>query len=109
MVQEKAHGANLSFWTNDGNSFQAGKRTGILEEDENFYNFQDVRAKNLQKLQDIWKDLSDSIESLSQLTIFGELIGGIINIPMLQKLRIAKKPRKGFSTALQMNFMLSIF
>jgi hypothetical protein len=45
VVQEKAHGANLSFWTNDGNSFQAGKRTGILEEDENFYNFQDVRAK----------------------------------------------------------------
>lgn len=27
VVQEKAHGANLSYWTTDGINFHAGKRT----------------------------------------------------------------------------------
>jgi Rnl2 family RNA ligase len=95
VVQEKAHGANLSFWTTDGIQFQTGKRTGILDKDENFYNFQDVRAKNLQKLQDIWKDLSDLIEGLSQLTIFGELIGGDYKHPDVAKVKNSKKTQKG--------------
>ena len=36
IVQEKVHGANLTFIT-DGSTIQCAKRTGLLKDDENQY------------------------------------------------------------------------
>lgn len=76
VVQEKAHGANLSYWTTDGINFHAGKRTAQLDEDEKFYNFQSVLEEIKPKLQHLWQAIKKDNADLSQLTIFGELIGG---------------------------------
>ena len=73
VVQEKVHGANLSFWTTDGVTFQAGKRTARLGETEKFYNFRSVLVKLQPKLENIWKALQKIRPDLTQLTIFGEL------------------------------------
>lgn len=76
VVQEKAHGANLSFWSTDGTTFHAAKRTSDVAADEQFYNYQQVLEDNVAGLQRIWMDLKQSVPELKQITIFGELIGG---------------------------------
>jgi hypothetical protein len=44
VVQEKIHGANLSFMT-DGQSIISAKRTGIILEGEQFFNSKLVQEK----------------------------------------------------------------
>lgn len=76
VVQEKVHGANLSYWTRDGEQFFAAKRTSQIGTEEKFYNH-DLILKELEpKFKNIWQDLKTKIENLEQLTIFGEIIGG---------------------------------
>ena len=95
VVQEKAHGANMSFWSFDGISFEAAKRTEPLNPDEKFYGFQAVLEKNLERLQALWKDIKQSHPDMEQLTVFGELIGGDYNHPDVPKDRTATKVQKG--------------
>lgn len=76
VVQEKVHGANLSYWTTDGLTFHAGKRTSKLSAEEKFYNFQTVLAELQPKLVNIWNAISITHPNLKQMTIFGELMGG---------------------------------
>lgn len=76
IVQEKAHGSNISFWTNNGVDFKAGKRTGILEQEEKFYDYWVVMDKIISKLKTLWDELVNTQPDLKQLTVFGELIGG---------------------------------
>lgn len=45
VVQEKVHGANLSFWTKNGTDFFAAKRTGPIEEGEKFNNCEQLLKK----------------------------------------------------------------
>lgn len=47
-----------------------------LDEGEKFYNFQSVLEEIKPKLQEIWQILKKDHTDMSQLTIFGELIGG---------------------------------
>ncbi|MEL6655327.1 MAG: RNA ligase, Rnl2 family [Bacteroidota bacterium] len=95
VVQEKAHGSNLSYWTNDGVNFRAGKRSGPLEEGEKFYNFAQILERITPKLQAIWTDLKRANESLEQLTVFGELIGGSYPHPEVARTKDAFKVQKG--------------
>lgn len=76
VVQEKVHGANLSYWTTNGEDFHSAKRTAELLPDERFYNHQLILEEIKPKLQNIWLDLKNDLEDLNQLTIFGEIIGG---------------------------------
>ena len=41
VVQEKVHGTNTSFLC-DGNDVKFAKRTSILEDDEKFYDYQEL-------------------------------------------------------------------
>lgn len=76
IVQEKVHGANLSYWTTDGEHFFSAKRTAQIESDEKFYN-QELILKDIEpQLKNIWSDLKNEVADLKQLTIFGEIIGG---------------------------------
>ena len=76
IVQEKAHGANLSYLTNDGINFITAKRNGLLEQNESFYNYEIILEQLKPKFTNIWRQLKIKYPSVEQLTIFGEIIGG---------------------------------
>ena len=76
IVQEKVHGANLSYWTTNGEDFFSAKRTDQIAKDEKFYNHDSILKGIKPKLKSIWLDLKKEIKDLEQLTIFGEIIGG---------------------------------
>lgn len=76
VVQEKVHGANLSYWTTDGVNFQAAKRNGVLEAGEKFYNYEVVLESLKSKFANIWNQLKSKNSDLNQLTFFGEIMGG---------------------------------
>lgn len=95
VVQEKAHGSNLSYWTRNGEDFHAAKRTGPLTEDEKFYNFQLILSEIKPQLQHIWNDLKQEIPDLEQLTFFGEVIGGTYPHPEVAKDKAAIRVQKG--------------
>jgi Rnl2 family RNA ligase len=95
VVQEKAHGANISFWSSDGVQFQAAKRTGELSWDEKFYNFQLVFQKNLSRLQQLWQEVTAQYGPQDIIHIFGELIGGSYKHPDVAKDKQAVPTQKG--------------
>lgn len=95
VVQEKAHGSNLSYWTTNGEDFHAAKRTGPLTEDEKFYNFQQILREIKPKLQNIWNDLKQEAPNLEQLTFYGEVIGGTYPHPEVVKDKTAIRVQKG--------------
>ena len=95
VVQEKAHGANLSYWTFDGETFFAGKRTAPLDKGEKFYNFEAVLDKNMEAFRNIYSTIVRDYPSLKQMTIFGELIGGNYPHKDVQKSKTASKVQKG--------------
>jgi Rnl2 family RNA ligase len=74
VVQEKIHGANLSFMT-DGQSIISAKRTGIILEGEQFFNSKLVQENYTNKIFNLFKEVSESFKAQS-ITIFGELFGG---------------------------------
>ncbi len=74
VVQEKVHGANLSFITN-GKEVISAKRTELIADDENFYNSKPVLEKYKNKVTDLFQYLTKEFD-LHTLTVFGELIGG---------------------------------
>jgi len=73
IVQEKAHGANLSFWY-DGEKIKSAKRTGFITDD--FYDFESVEKKYSEYIIDLHKILKDDGYDFEILVIYGELIGG---------------------------------
>lgn len=75
VVQEKIHGANLVFIT-DGNQIRCAKRTGLLDDNEKFYNFQKVRDRYKDKILGAYKLAKDLYPNMDELYIFGELFGG---------------------------------
>jgi len=76
IVQEKVHGANLSYWTTNGEDFFAAKRTDQIPNNETFYNYDLILNEIKPNLKNIWLNLKNEITDLKQLTIFGEIIGG---------------------------------
>ena len=76
IVQEKAHGSNLSYWTNDGVNFFSAKRTEPLQKDEKFYNYENILDELKSNFHNIWNELKKNYLDLKQLTFFGEIIGG---------------------------------
>lgn len=95
VVQEKAHGANMSFWTLDGIHYQYGKRTGELDWKDEFYHFQSVFLKNKEKLQMLWNKVTNKYKHTKVLHVFGELIGGSYKHPDVAKDKKAIQIQKG--------------
>ena len=87
VVQEKVHGANFSIWY-DEKTFKIAKRSGFVEEDEDFYGAQKVLEKYQNQVEQLYKMLNgeDKKENTTEidennanetsLAIFGELFGG---------------------------------
>lgn len=76
IVQEKVHGSNISFITENGIEFKTAKRSGLIEDNEAFFNYEKVLENILPKLQILWKSLIKNNTELKQLIIFGENFGG---------------------------------
>ncbi|MEM6265364.1 MAG: RNA ligase, Rnl2 family [Bacteroidota bacterium] len=76
IVQEKVHGANLSYWTTDGKEFFAAKRTAPIVAGEKFYNHDSILREIQPKLSQVWLKLAGKKANLRQLTVFGEILGG---------------------------------
>lgn len=96
VVQEKVHGGNMSIWTEDGINFSTAKRTAFLEPDENFFNHQVVLEKLKPKLIALWNELKTEID-LSQMVLYGEIIGGTYPHEDVPKNTSAIRVQKGVS------------
>lgn len=73
VVQEKAHGANLSFWY-DGKNLKSAKRSGFIK--DNFYDYKPVEGKNRERVKNLYGILKEEGCDFNELTVYGELIGG---------------------------------
>jgi len=94
VAQEKAHGGNLSIWTDDGINFRTAKRTAFLEVDEKFYNHQLILENLKPKLMQLWKELNKN-SPLSQMALYGEIIGGTYPHKDVPKTKGAIRVQKG--------------
>lgn len=74
IVQEKVHGANLSFIT-DGTHIISAKRTGLILENEEFFNAGAVLEKYFHPIIKLFQEVSKTFE-IKTLTVFGEIFGG---------------------------------
>lgn len=94
IVQEKIHGANLVFIT-DGQEIRSAKRTGLLEEEEKFYNFQKVRERHREKILMAYKLVKELYPEMDELYIFGELFGGYYPDKSVPKVADATRLQQG--------------
>ena len=73
VVQEKVHGSNFSFWVNK-KEIRCAKRSGLLAPDDNFYNFQKVYKRYADTIRRMFNGYKGN---LKELTLYGELMGGV--------------------------------
>lgn len=93
VVQEKVHGANLSFIT-DGQNILSAKRTDIILDNEEFFNSKLVLENYKDKIFALYKDITEQFDS-KYITIFGELFGGGYPHPDIPKDDKAKLVQRG--------------
>jgi Rnl2 family RNA ligase len=94
VVQEKVHGANLSFIT-DGNEIICAKRTELINQEEPFYNYQAVKKKHEKNIIDVFNNIKEKFENVKFITIFGELIGGQYPHIDIEKNKLATFVQRG--------------
>jgi len=95
VVQEKVHGANLSYWTTDGKQFHAAKRTGNVLKDEKFNNYEIILEEIRPQLEALYEVLKKDYPGLEQVTFFGEVMGGNYPHPDVAVVKNAVKVQKG--------------
>lgn len=84
VVQEKVHGTNTSFLC-DGHDVKFAKRTSILAEDENFYDYHEIIEQYHDKVLSLFRRLCQTHEGVKSISIFGELFGGAYPHPDVQR------------------------
>lgn len=105
-AQEKAHGANLSFHTTDGENWATAKRSSFLSEGESFHNWQQVLQETLPALNKFWQEViaaynkdaetqEEGYLPITQLSLYGELIGGRYDHPEVNRVVGASKVQDG--------------
>lgn len=94
-IQEKVHGSNLSFYSVDGQNFNAAKRTEGLKDDERFYNHQSILEKHIDKFRAIYESICQEVEHVEQVSIYGEVIGGSYPHKEVKRNHEALKVQKG--------------
>ena len=75
VVQEKVHGSNVCLVT-DGKTVAFGKRTGFVEADEKFYDYEELLERYTQKAIDLFSIIKENIPDINTVTVFGEMFGG---------------------------------
>jgi len=92
VVQEKAHGANLSFWY-DGTEIKAAKRSSFIK--DNFYDYESVAEKYKPYVIGLYDTLKSEGIDFSILAVYGELIGGTYPHKEVEKNTSATRIQKG--------------
>ena len=73
IIEEKIHGSNFSIWMNkDG--YKLGKRTSFLEEDENFFGYQQLKPL-FEEIYSRVKKLIFRFKEINEIVLYGELYG----------------------------------
>lgn len=94
VVQEKVHGANVSFLC-DGTDVKMAKRTSPLEEEDKFYDFQQLLETYKPKVLKLYEVLAERYPDVKSVSVFGELFGGRYPHPDVQAVRNAILIQKG--------------
>jgi len=98
VATEKIHGSNFSIWY-DGTDIKYAKRTGYVEEGENFFNYK--IAVNNQMLEMKIKRIYDTLKRLFKkdmtIIIYGELFGGKYNHTSVSYVKGVGAIQKGVS------------
>jgi len=85
----------MSFVTRDGKTFYPAKRTGFIEPDEKFYNYQKVLEETRPKLEKLWEFLKKDFPDMQQMNVYGEMFGGDYPHPEVPKDKDAIMIQKG--------------
>ena len=85
VVQEKVHGTNTSFLC-DGNDVKFAKRTSILEDDEKFYDYQEILEEYRDKVLSLYGRVCSQHKDVASISVFGELFGGAYPHPDVQRI-----------------------
>lgn len=75
IVQEKVHGANLSFFT-DGKEIKMAKRTDFIEKDDKFYNAHQILERYRNNILELFQKVKNIHPEIETVIIYGELFGG---------------------------------
>jgi len=92
VVQEKAHGANLSFWY-DGTEIKSAKRSSFIKDD--FYDYESVAEKYKPYVIKLYDTLKADNYDFNILAVYGELIGGTYPHKEVEKNTSATRIQKG--------------
>lgn len=103
VVEEKVHGANFSFWC-DGEEIKCGKRSSFV--DKNFNNSNKVLADHTERLRSLYVYLKSkcAFKDMKELTIYGEIIGGVYKHEDVDKVPQATRVQKGVDYCPQNEF-----
>lgn len=93
VIQEKVHGANLSFIT-DGQTILSAKRTELIPDSEHFFNSKIVQENHKDRILALHTSVSKQFGTKT-VTIFGELFGGAYPHPNVPKDDNAKLVQRG--------------
>ncbi len=75
VVQEKVHGSNCSFLC-DGAEIQFAKRTAVVAEGEEFYQWQELADRYRERIFKLYRMLKGRFPTLISAIVYGELFGG---------------------------------
>jgi len=75
VVQEKVHGANTSFLC-DGTEVKFAKRTSMLTDGEQFYDYQELLDRYKERMFDLFNKVKAIIPEATAISVFGEMFGG---------------------------------
>jgi Rnl2 family RNA ligase len=94
VVQEKVHGSNCCFVT-DGQSVRFAKRTGFVEADEKFYDYEELFARYEDRIISLFARMKSTYADLQSLSIFGEMFGGVYPHPDVKNYSKVQNIQKG--------------
>lgn len=75
VVQEKVHGANTSFLC-DGKDVVFAKRTAIIADGENFYDYQPLLLAYRDRVLSLFSHIKSIHPETVSISVFGEMFGG---------------------------------
>ena len=76
VVQEKVHGANTSFLC-DGETVRFAKRTSMLEDGEQFYDYPELLERYKARVLKLFTDIRAKFPEVTHISVFGEMFGGL--------------------------------
>jgi len=94
LVQEKVHGANVCFVT-DGVTVSFGKRSGFVEVDEKFYDYEEMYERYTSKVINLFLVVQEQYTDMKTLSVFGEMFGGKYPHPGVQPVKNMMLIQKG--------------